>query len=202
MAAILLKNKRGSYKSRAHHAFFSEQFWNWPFFHCLIHMAQTPIYYRPPTKLRESNAFSHVCLFTRVGEGIPMWPLIMMHCTPLYRVPLLLDVRLHCTTPPHLPTWDPTTGGFPDMELHCTSPPPPSWHLWPRFEACGTHPPGMPFRFLTETGQSIIVQSLKPRFTNISDENLTQTVHLVLNIRVANIYYAERTCKETDRRLN
>ena len=26
--AILLKNKRGSYKSRAHHAFFSGQFWN------------------------------------------------------------------------------------------------------------------------------------------------------------------------------
>ena len=73
---------------------------------------------------------------------------------------------------------------------------------WLRSEACGTHPPGMPFRFLTETGQSIIVQSLQPRFTNISDENLTQTVHLVLNIRVANIYYAERTCKETDRRLN
>ena len=88
-------------------------------------MAQTPIYYRPPTKLRESNAFSHVCLFTRVGGGDShvtinhdaLNPTVQDspppgHGTPLYK-----------QTP--LPTWDLTTCGFSDMELHCTAPPSP-----------------------------------------------------------------------------
>ena len=39
-----------------------------------------PPNYHPPTKLWEGNAFSHVCLsFRSQREGVPMWPLPMMH---------------------------------------------------------------------------------------------------------------------------
>ena len=41
--------------------------------------------YRPPTKLGKSNVFSRVYMSTLEG---PMWPLPMMHLTPLYREPL------------------------------------------------------------------------------------------------------------------
>ena len=42
--------------------------------------------YRPPTKLQEGNVFTCVCLFTG-RNGVPIWPLPMMHWTSLYRPP-------------------------------------------------------------------------------------------------------------------
>ena len=44
-------------------------------------------FYRPPTKLPESNVFTRVCLSVHGGGG-PMWPLPMMHWSSLYRPPL------------------------------------------------------------------------------------------------------------------
>ena len=52
-------------------------------------------FYRPPTKLWESNVFSSVCLSTR---GLSMWPLPMMYWTSLYRPPS----RLHLTDMGHV----------------------------------------------------------------------------------------------------
>ena len=40
--------------------------------------------YRPPTKLQEGNVFSRVCQsFCPQGTGGPMWPLNILHWTPL-----------------------------------------------------------------------------------------------------------------------
>ena len=56
---------------------------------CLIKQLQTesPYVYRPPTKLREGNVFSRVCLSVH-GGGF-MWPLPMIHWTSLYWDPSL-----------------------------------------------------------------------------------------------------------------
>ena len=53
--------------------------------------------YHPPTKLREGNVFTEVCLSFWSG-GRPMWPLPMMHWTSLYRAPW---PRAHIPHTPH-----------------------------------------------------------------------------------------------------
>ena len=84
-----------------------------------------PSFYSPPTKLQESNVFSHVCLSVCLSTGGPMWPLHMIHWISLNRDPLaptlalplwswnLTDLTVqgpfplpHCTdTPPVLAPW-------------------------------------------------------------------------------------------------
>ena len=128
-------------------------------------MAQTPIYYCPPTKLREGNVFSHVSLSARGGFPCDHYSwCIGPHCTRL-----LSSWTWDSTVQPPPRTWDLTTEGLPRHRTSQYSPRADIW--WLRSVACGTHPTGMLFCFFTDTGQSIIVQ---PRFTNISDENLIQ----------------------------
>ena len=67
--------------------------------------------YRPPTKLREGNVLTGVCLF--MGRVVPMWPLLMNHWTSLYRAP---------PTPAPLPTSDmgpPSHGPTPNGGHQC-----------------------------------------------------------------------------------
>ena len=108
------------------------------------------VYYRPPTKLRQSNVFSRVCLFTEGGRGShnamdftvqspaphmgPHSPYrassdMKPHCTapprhetPLYMVPPL-DMGPHCTASPHPRHQTPTPQAPSDMKPHCTDPP-------------------------------------------------------------------------------
>ena len=81
-----------------------------------------PSFYRPPTKLQESNIFSHVCLSVCLSTGGPMWPLHMMHWISLYREPPGPNPG-----PPRLvmePHWPHCTGTIPPPSLyrHPTSP--------------------------------------------------------------------------------
>ena len=76
------------------------------------------------------------------------------------------------SSPPPPRTWDLTTGELPRHRISQYNPRADIW--WLRSGACGTHPTGKLFCFFTDTGQSIIVQPLQTRFTNISDENLIQ----------------------------
>ena len=46
------------------------------------------LYYRPPTKLREGNVFTRVCVcLSNMGRGGPMWPIFIMHWTSMYSPP-------------------------------------------------------------------------------------------------------------------
>ena len=88
------------------------------------------IYYRPPTKWREDNAFSRVVsqsVHWGRGGWFLMWTLPTMHCTSLYRAP-----SVHGPAPwPHFYT------GPQSLSPLVQGPrPPPSDIWWPRQETC------------------------------------------------------------------
>ena len=70
----------------------------WPLFLTSIYYVGAN-YYRPPTKLRKCNVFTGLCVCLSTG-GVPMWPLLMVHWTLLYKAfpschPLLVTSGSH-----------------------------------------------------------------------------------------------------------
>ena len=123
-------------------------------------------FYRPPTKLREGNVFSRVCLSVILsrGWGAPIWPLPMMHWTSLCRVSPYLNLQpapslYRDPRHRHVQTWISLYRDIPSppythifklvqLETHCTTPPPKhvcTCSLWSTHnrQAGGWHPIGM-----------------------------------------------------------
>ena len=71
----------------------------WHDFFCMSNNSngKDAYFYHPPTTLWEGNIFTHVCVCSQ-GEGIPMWPLLMMHWTSLYSLPAPSDTPLLVTS--------------------------------------------------------------------------------------------------------
>ena len=94
--------------------------------------------YHPPTKLREGNVFSRVCLsFCPQGVG-PMWPLPMMQWTSLYSP--------NCSSPT-LCTWDLTGQGPSHTVQTCSLQDPPQPHLCWHLVAIEAHTVGASGRY-------------------------------------------------------